>query len=82
VLNVVKWQIVEYQMVLVLTQPTFMYHKTRRLYVEKHLPLPVDRYSFVLMSELEQLRMNKIAHGATWQHRIQIQALSIESRLL
>ena len=36
----------------------------------KYPPLPIARYSFIQLSELEQRRVNKLAQGFTRQHMI------------
>jgi len=47
----------------------------------KDCPSSVN-YLFVLLSELEQCRVNQIAPVLTWQHRIQTRILLVKSLML
>ena len=50
---------------------------TWRLFIYKHPPLFISRYSFILLSELEQCRVTKLAQGLTWQRMIRTRVLLV-----
>ena len=50
----------------------------REEFVHKYPPLSIAMYSFILLSELEQCQVKKLAQGLTQQYRIRTQVLLVE----